>query len=210
MKIEIGVRESILLGIFSAALVAANLMGTKIARLWIVDFSVGIFAYPVTFLITDIVEEVHGRDRAKWFVIAGFISLLFVFSITSLAIWLPSAKRDFFPECYQKIFGISLRIFIASIIAFLVSQLHDVWSFNFWKDRTKGRYLWLRNNFSTSASQFIDTVIFMFIAFYGVTPKHDFSYIFQLILPYWLLKVVVALLDTPICYLGVWWLRKGR
>jgi len=209
MPLTIKQKTDILIGLFVAALIAANLMGTKIAHV-IFDFSVGIFAYPITFLVTDIIEEVHGRKKAQNIVYAGFISLLFVLGITFLAIKLPSATRDFFPDAYQKIFGISLRIMLASLIAFAISQTHDVWAFNFWKQKTKGKFLWLRNNASTIVSQFIDTVIFMFIAFYHITPKHNVQYMFVLILPYWLLKVFVALCDTPFIYAGVWWLRRGK
>ena len=151
MKLDLEAKTHILIGLFVAALIAANLIGTKIAHVFI-DFSVGIFAYPITFLVTDVIEEVHGKEKAKKLVLVGFISLLFVLAITSLAISLPSATRDFFPDAYNKIFGISLRIMIASIIAFLSSQFHDVWAFNFWKQKTKGRYLWLRNNLSTIVS----------------------------------------------------------
>lgn len=206
MKLDLETKTNLLIGLFVAALISANLIGTKIAHVFI-DFSVGIFAYPVTFLITDVIEEVHGKEKAKKLVLIGFVSLLFVLGLTALAISLPSAARDFFPDAYQKIFGISLRIMIASIVAFTISQTHDVWAFNFWKQKTKGRFLWLRNNLSTIVSQFIDTTIFMFIAFYAITPKHDASYMFVLIIPYWLLKVLVAIFDTIPIYFGVWWLR---
>ncbi len=209
MAWSIKTKTDVLIGLFVAALIAANLLGGKIAHVWI-DFSVGIFAYPVTFLITDVIEEVHGKRKAQNLVYAGFISLMFVLGLTFLAIKLPSATRDFFPVEYTKVFGISLRIMIASAVAFLLSQTHDVWAFNFWKEKTKGRFLWLRNNLSTIVSQLIDSTIFMFIAFYGMTPKHNIAYMFVLIIPYWLLKVVVALFDTPLIYLGVWWLKKGE
>ena len=209
MKLDLEAKTNILIGLFVAALIAANLMGAKIAHVFI-DFSVGIFAYPITFLVTDIIEEVYGKEKAKSIVLVGFVSLLFVLLITALAVALPSAARDFFPEAYKNIFGISLRMMIASIAAFLISQFHDVWAFNFWKKKTKGKYLWLRNNLSTIVSQFIDTVIFMFIAFYAITPRHDAAYMFVLIIPYWLLKVVVSLCDTPFVYLGVWYLKKSK
>ena len=207
MKLDINAKTNILIGLFVASLIAANLIGTKITHV-LVDFSVGIFAYPITFLITDIIEEVNGKEKAKNLVLVGFISLLLVLAITALAVSLPSAARDFFPDAYNKIFGISLRIMVASMAAFLISQYHDVWAFNFWKQKTKGKYLWLRNNLSTIVSQFIDTVIFMFIAFYAITPKHDVAYMFVLIIPYWLLKVLVAVADTPLVYAGRWWLKK--
>jgi len=208
MKWNLKFKTNLLLGIFVAALIAANVIGTKIAQVWVINFSVGIFAYPFTFLITDIIEEVHGRKKTKEFVYIGFIALVFVLLLITLAVSLPFAERSYLQTEYTKVFGMSFRIFIASITAFLISQLHDVWAFNFWKEKTKGHFLWLRNNLSTITSQFIDTVIFMFIAFYAVSPKFTVAYMFALIIPYWLLKIVVALFDTPFVYLGVWWLKK--
>ena len=112
-------------------------------------------------------------------------------------------------SAYDTIFGTTIRIFIASITAFLIAQLHDVWAFNFWKQKTKGKHLWLRNNLSTIVSQFIDTTLFMFIAFYHISPQFTGTYVFSLVIPYWLVKVLFALFDTPFCYVGVRWL-KGK
>ncbi|MFH1591471.1 MAG: queuosine precursor transporter [archaeon] len=209
MALEIQDRTEILVGVFVAALIAANLLGTKITTILGISMSVGIFAYPITFLITDVIEEVHGRKVAKRLIYAGLISLLLVMVLTLVSLWLPAASRFENNDAYTLIFSSSARIILASIVAFLLSQTHDVWSFEFWKKKTKGRHLWLRNNLSTMVSQAIDTVIFMFIAFYHVTPKFDVPFLISLIIPYWLLKVLMAALDTPFVYLGVWWLR-GR
>lgn len=208
MKWTVKRKTNLLQGLFVAALIASNLLGSKITEIGFVDFSVGIFAYPITFLITDVVEEVHDKSKVKEFVMVGFFSLIFVLGLTTLSVSMPFAERSLVQEEYTQVFEISLRIFLASITAFLISQLHDVWAFHFWKEKTKGKYLWLRNNLSTITSQFIDTTIFMFIAFYGISPKFDFAYTFSLIIPYWTLKMVVAFFDTPFVYLGVSWLRK--
>jgi uncharacterized integral membrane protein (TIGR00697 family) len=98
--------------------------------------------------------------------------------------------------------GSTSRIIIASFIAYLVSQFHDVWAFHFWKKITGGRHLWLRNNFSTAVSQFIDSSLFITVAFYGVMP------VWPLIWSQWLVKLAIAFLDTPIIYGIVWLLRK--
>jgi uncharacterized integral membrane protein (TIGR00697 family) len=98
---------------------------------------------------------------------------------------------------------------LASLLAFIFSQFHDVWAFEFWKQRTGGKFLWLRNNASTIVSQLIDSTLFMFAAFYGISEKFTAAFIVSLIIPYWLCKVVLALLDTPFCYLLVRWLRRG-
>ena len=218
MKWDLKFKTNLLLGLFVASLIAANLIGGKITQFWIIQVSVGIFAYPVTFLITDAIEEVHGKEKTKTFVWVGFISMLFVLLMTALAVKLPFAARSYVQaEQYNPVFGISIRFFIASITAFLLSQLHDIWAFNFWRQKTHGKFLWLRNNASTIVSQLIDTVLFMFIALYYVpwlpktlntSPKFTVAYLFTLIIPYYLLKVVVALADTPFIYALVWWLKK--
>lgn len=218
MEWNLNAKTNLFLGLFVASLAAANLIGSKIAQLSIIHFSVGIFAYPLTFMITDVIEEVHGREKTKEFIWIGFICMLVVLAMTSLAVILPFAERSYVQaEQYTRVFGMSIRFFIASISAFLLSQFHDVWAFNFWKKKTKGRLLWLRNNASTIVSQLIDTVIFMFIALFylpwswvptalNTSPKFTVGYMFVLIVPYWTLKMIVALLDTPLVYLGVKWM----
>ena len=201
-------KTNILLALFIGALVGANLIGLKIADFIIFEASVGILAFPVTFLITDIIEEVHGKKKAQEFVFLGTLTLVFILILTAIAVGLPYAERSLVKEEYDEIFGTTLRIVIASITAFILSQTHDVWAFNFWKQRTKGRHLWLRNNLSTMVSSFLDTAIFMFIAFYGISDKFTVSYVFSLVIPYWLVKILFALGDTPLCYLGVRWLKK--
>ena len=203
-------KTGLLLGLFVACLVTANLISLKIATFGFFEASVGILVFPVLFLITDVVAEVHGKDKAKEFVYVGLLALVFILIVTAIAVLLPTAERSFISgEDYTNIFGTTLRIFAASIIAFFISQLHDVWAFHFWKQKTNGKYLWLRNNASTIVSQFLDTTIFMFLAFYALTPKFTIEYTFALIIPYWLIKVGFALFDTPFCYLGVKWL-KGK
>lgn len=202
-------KVDIMLGVFIASLIAANLLGTKITTFFGVAVSVGIFAYPITFLITDIIAETLGRDRSKQFLYAGLVAQILVLAVVLIAIELPANARFELNEEYGKIFGNSARIIIASLTAFLISQSHDIWIFHKLKAKFENRMLWLRNNISTMISQFIDTTLFMFIAFYMVTPKFDAAFIFSLIIPYWIFKVVFAALDTPLIYAGVRWLKRS-
>ena len=211
MKWTIELKTNILYGVFVGSLIAANLIGLKVANFGIFEASVGILLFPILFLVTDVIEEVYGKQKTRELVLVGFIVLLIVLIVTVIAVLLPAADRSMVSqEEYTKIFGTTIRIFIASITAFLISQLHDVWAFNFWKEKTKGKYLWLRNNLSTIVSTFIDTTLFMFIAFYGIASQFTVEYIFTLIIPYWLIKVLFALFDTPFCYLGVRWLKGSQ
>jgi len=210
MKISTDQKLAALSSIFVAALVAANLLGTKITTILGVSVSVGIFAYPLTFLITDAIEEVFDKEKAKHLMRGALVAQILVLIIVAIAIKLPPAARFEQNDAYVSIFSNSVRIIIASLTAFFLSQTHDIWAFSFWKQKTHGRFLWLRNNLSTVVSQFIDTIIFMFIAFYQITPKFDVAFLFSLIIPYWLFKVAFALIDTPFVYGLVYWLKKDR
>ncbi len=210
MKIEKEQKTQILLGMFVTAIVLANLLGTKIADFGIFIASVGIFMYPITFLITDIIVDVFGREKIKGFILAGFVANVMIFIMVALSVWLPPAGRYPNNDQFLTVFNPSMRIITASLVAFLMAQLHDIFALEFWKKKTRGRFLWFRNNASTVVSQFIDTTVFMFIAFYMASPQYTVEFMFRLIIPYWLLKIGVAFLDTPFVYLGVWWLEGKK
>lgn len=195
--------------IFVTAIILANIVGIKIINIGPLNVSMGIWLVPITFLITDILAEVKGKKFVGRLVWTTGLAMLFSYLFIKLSIWVEPAER--FQEinpAFVTIFESSARIFIASIIAFMLSQLHDIWAFEFWKNKTKGKHFWLRNNLSTIVSQFIDTTIFIFIAFYQLTPKFDFAFMWTLILPYYVLKIILAIIDTPFAYLGVKWLKK--
>lgn len=205
---SIELKTDLLLGFFIAALLLANTLGIKIISLFGIRMPVGVFFIPIIFLITDIVAEVHGKKKAKSFVYIAMFVLLFTLAAMYIFVKVPPNPLWDGQEHYAFIFGSSVRIVIASFIAFSISQFHDVWTFHKLKEKTKGKYLWLRNNVSTTFSQLIDTTIFMFVAFYHVSPKFTVPFIISLIIPYWLFKIAFALIDTPFIYIGKWWLRK--
>ncbi len=172
--------------------------------------SVGIFFMPLLFLITDIVGEVYGRKEATLFVNYGTLMLVFLFLMMNLCIAVQPNETWHLQTEYKTIFGSSLRMTLASLISFVVAQHLDVFLFDFWKNVTKGKHLWIRNNVSTITSQLLDTILFDFIAFWHINETYTARFLFTLILPYWLFKVVFALLDTPFCYWGVRWLSGGK
>lgn len=206
----------VLASLFTGSVVAANLIGVKVIpffRLGGFQFtgSVGIFLFPLTFLITDIVAEVYGPKATRSLVTGTLVTLVLVLVATAGATVLPPASRFAAQnDAYVSIFRGSLRITLASIVAFSLSQYHDVWAFDFWRRRTGGRFLWLRNNASTLVSQLIDTVIFMLIAFWGVGERFTLGFVVgSMVPPYYVLKVLAAFIDTPLVYLGVAMLRKA-
>ena len=198
----------VLFASFIAMMIAMNLLGVKITTIFGVSVSVAIFMVPFTFLITDIVAEIYGKKTATQFVITGVIALFVIFGFTALSVVLPPNERYPHNDAYRTIFGSTLRMIFASIVAFAISQYHDVWAFHFWKSKTKGKYLWLRNNLSTWVSQAIDSFIFLILAFYKTATLFDLAFIFKLFLPYYIFKIIFAAMDTPLVYLGVWWLKQ--
>lgn len=195
--------------LFVTSILLANIVGIKIINIGPINASMGIWLFPITFLITDMLAEVKGKKFVANMIWSTMIALVFSYIFVKISLWVEPADR--FAEsnpAFVTVFQSSTRIIIASIIAFIISQFHDIWAFEFWKAKTKGRFLWLRNNLSTIVSQFIDTTLFMFIAFYQMTPKFDAAFVWSLIIPYYTLKIIMALIDTPFVYAGVKWLKK--
>ena len=196
----------IALAVYLASLFAANTLGLKIAPfLFGLHVSVAVFSFPFVFLTTDVIGEVYGKKMAKLFVLAGFIAtaLFVIYSFISIALpWDPAG--EWVHESYNTVFGISVRIAIASLIAFAIAEYQDVISFFFFKATVGAKYFWLRSNLSNLWSQFLDTVIFMVIAFAGVYPT---PVLIRIIITWWLFKVAMGFVYTPLSYLGLRLLR---
>lgn len=189
-----------LVALFITGLIGANVLATKIFTLGPIMAPAGVIAYPLTFLCTDIISELWGKNTAQKVVWAGFGASIIFLLLAYVAVILNPAP--FYPnqKVFSEMFGSVGRITAAGLLAYIVSQSHDVWSFHFLKDLTKGRHLWLRNNVSTIISQLIDTVIFISLAFAGTMSPRA---VVWMMISQWLVKVAMALLDTPFCYLGV-------
>jgi uncharacterized integral membrane protein (TIGR00697 family) len=186
----------ILLGIFVVSLIVANIVSAKIVSFWDLVIPAAIVAYPLTFLITDIIGEIWGKEMANRAVKIGFICQLISLVLIGLSILLPVAPFADNQEQFVGIMKSSFRVVAASLVAYLVSQSWDVWLFHKLKEKCNGKHKWLRNNASTLTSQMIDTAIFITIAFWGVVPN-----IWVMILSQYLIKAVYALLDTIPFYL---------
>jgi len=200
---------SLLFAVFVGLLIGMNTLGVKLVSFFGITVSVGIFMMPITFLITDMVAEVYGKKVVKQFIMHGLIVLAMIFIYAGIFVLLePDMRYAESNDAYTTIFGGSLRMILASMVAFAISQSWDMWFFEKIKTKTKGKMLWLRNNLSTMTSQLIDSTIFMFIAFYAITPMFTVSFIISLIIPLYIMKVLFAFIDTPFVYLGVKWLRK--
>ncbi|TDI94397.1 MAG: VUT family protein [Caldithrix sp.] len=197
--------------VFVTFVVLTNTVGVKLFTAFGTVLPVSIIWFPLTFLITDIVSEMYGARRARFLVIMGFCMSLLLLAFSLIGIRLPVA--EFYPlqEDYTNIFGPIWRLLFGSMAAYLLAQLIDVRLFHFWKKLTKGKHLWLRNNASTMISQFIDTFTVNMIFLYKNTTVFtgDFGDLMNIILAVYVLKVVIAAFDTPLCYLGVWFVERA-
>jgi uncharacterized integral membrane protein (TIGR00697 family) len=202
----------ILAALFIASLVTSNLIFQKFFYwepfgLYRFEISVGILPYPITFLITDILSEIYGKKKANQVVIAGIFASFFSMLIILISDVVPAiASSPINDETFSTVFGLSPLAVLASMIAYLAAQFIDIRVFHFWKRKTNGKHLWLRNNFSTFSSQFIDTftVLFLLCSF-NILPWEMFN---GLLISGFLFKVIIAALDTPILYGIVYWFRK--
>ncbi|MSU55872.1 MAG: VUT family protein [Candidatus Taylorbacteria bacterium] len=199
-----------LVSVFIGMLVGMNLLGGKIITIFGVVGSVAVFMVPLTFAITDISTELYGKKFTRQLTLAGMITLVLLMIYSAIFVTLAPNVRFAADDAYRTIFGSSLRIIIASIVAFGLAQLQDVLIFDRVRKMTQGKYLWIRTNVSTFASELVDTTVFMFIAFYMMTPKFDALFVIKMIIPYFLLKIAFAILITPAVYAGVRMLRESR
>lgn len=196
----------IALAIYITALIGANTLGLKIMPfIFGSHLSVGVFMFPIVFLMTDVVGEVYGKRVAKWFVLAGIVSTALYIVFNFLSVSMPWAEKGLWvKDSYEQVFGMSLRIAIASLVAFAVAEYQDVLSFFFFKKQFAKEGFWLRSTLSNLWSQFFDTVLFMVIAFYGV---YETGLLISIIISWWLYKVLMGFLYTPLAYVGIRLLR---
>ena len=183
----------ILASLFITSLVVSNLIFQKFFYwnpfgLFRFEISVGILPYPITFLITDIISEIYGKKKANQVVMVGIFASFFSMIIIYIADIVPAIDASPVDnEIFTKVFGLSPLAVLASMLAYLFAQFIDIRIFHFWKDLTKGKHLWLRNNFSTFTSQFIDTAtVLLLLCSFKVLP---WSIFYSLLLSGFLLSV---------------------
>ena len=167
----------IVITIFCVILLTTNITAQYLISFWNFTVTIALFIYPLTFLVTDYVSEIYGKKACIKLVILGLLFSLFPSFIFSTP-----------------------QIIAGSLLAYLIAQFHDVWAFHWWKRLTKNRHLWIRNNMSTVVSQLFDTVIFTFVAFYGV---YDINIILSIMISEYPIKVAMAVIDTGPLYILV-------
>ena len=212
-----------LTAVFCVVLVLTNIVGVKLFEIfsegrpaWMpgegaMTLTSGIITYPITFLCTDLVAEIWGKRRANLMVWLGFAMSLLMLGIVRAAMALPPsgfwaiADQGLTPSDMQSAFEVTFQfpalLLLASMTAYLVAQLIDVRLYHFWWKVTGGQHMWIRNNGSTSISQLIDTCIVNGI-FLPIAFKMSWPEVGAVIAAQYVVKLLLALIDTPLIYLG--------
>ena len=224
----------ILAAIFLCAMTLLNVVGiTRFIQLGPLALAVGVLPYPLTFLCTDLVSELYGRARANFLVSVGLGLNIFILAILTLGNIAPSVAPEAMPPwqvlplsapvplpngelvsgevgLYQLIYATTSGAVFASMLAYIAAQYCDVQLFHFWKRLTKGKHLWLRNNFSTLLSQLVDSVMVISVTFGAVYWRGEMTFdaLLILIASNYAFKALSALIDTVPLYLLVGWLRR--
>ena len=204
-------------GLFITSLVVSNLIFQKFFYWYpfdieifgskLFEISVGILPYPITFLITDLISEIYGKKRANDIVVVGIFASLFSLLIVYTASHVPATSWSYVSDdMFSTVFGNSAIAVFASMLTYLFAQFVDIQIYHFWKRLTKGKHLWIRNNFSTWFSQFVDTLsIVTLLCMFGIIDWANFN---GLLISGFLFKLIIAVLDTPFLYLGVFLFKK--
>jgi uncharacterized PurR-regulated membrane protein YhhQ (DUF165 family) len=224
----------VLAGFFLCAMTLLNVVGiTRFVQLGPAALAIGVLPYPLTFLCTDLICELYGKRRATFLVWLGLALNIFIWCLLTLGDALPSVAQDAQPpwqvlqlaqdvslpngdvisesiELFHLIYACTSGAVFASMLAYIAAQYCDVQLFHFWKRVTRGKYLWVRNNFSTLISQMVDSVLVISVTFGAVLLAGGMTMEQLLILmgSNYLFKMIVALLDTGPFYLGVHYLKN--
>ncbi|RLA17743.1 MAG: VUT family protein [Gammaproteobacteria bacterium] len=205
--------------LFVTLLVLTNIIGQKLFVWFDQTLTAGLITYPLTFLITDMVSEIYGKRRADRMVIMGFTMTLVMLVIVQISMALPASpiwastlatNMDdgiAMQNAWMASFGVGGWLVGGSMCAYLAAQLTDNWLFHFWRRLTNGKHLWLRNNGSTMVSQLVDTFIVNSFLFYGAF-GWEFVAGLKVMAVIYLFKLGIAAADTPLCYLGIFALRR--
>lgn len=195
---------TILSAVFLTALILAETTGGKLIQFAVGDgliftLTMGVIPFPVTFIVTDIINEYYGRRGIRFITVLGMVMVLFALILLQIAMAIPAAAiSPVSDEAFNSVFGVSTRIIVGSLTAYLIGQFVDIFVFHRLRRLTRGRMLWLRATGSTVVSQFIDSFVVLFIAFLGPL---SVGQIFGIGLTNYLYKFGIAVAITPLLYL---------
>ena len=224
----------VLAAVFLGAMTLLNVVGiTRFIQLGPLALAVGVLPYPLTFLCTDLVSELYGRARANFLVTVGLGLNLLILAVLTLGNLAPSVPPETMPPwqiiqlaepvalpngdivsgqigLFELIYATTSGAVFASMLAYITAQYCDVQLYHFWKRLTRGKHLWLRNNFSTLLSQMVDSIMVITVTFGAVYWRGEMAFNTLLVLvgSNYAFKALSALADTVPLYLLVRWLRS--
>jgi len=185
---------------FVAALMTGDFVGGKFFVLFGRNFSAGIVPFPLTFVLTDVVNEFYGTHGARRLTYAGLAAAVFVWIVINIALALPTSPDSPIPDAvFRGAFGTSSRLYVASLTAYIIGQLLDIAIFQFLRKTTGHRLLWLRSTGSTVMSQIIDSLAVSLVFLVGTKPM---GFIVANAANNYVGKLAMAVLLTPLIYLG--------
>ena len=184
------------------ASVLANLITAKTTHVLGLDAAQGTVLFASTFLATDILCEKYGKKTAKMGVMVGLCSSLVFIAASQIALLYAPVEYDYADAHMKVLFGLNLRITGASVLMYAIANLADISIFEKLKEKTEGKYLWIRNNVATILCNCIENFGFIFIAFLGV---YDAAQCLEIAIATSVIEVVAAVFDTPFVYLGRKW-----
>lgn len=213
-----------LTAVFLTCFLVANVIGVKLFRFEIpifgetipVEHTVGMLPFPITFLLTDLLNEYFGKRAARRTTYVAFAMGALAFVIMYIARIMPiktgipgTATQD----AFENIFGSASLMYIASLGAFLVGSLLDIYLFVIFKRLTGGKLIWVRTTGSTIISQLVDSLAITFLFFWLIpmiagTEAAAMSFVIKTALTGYILKFVISVLLTPGIYAGRWALSK--
>lgn len=223
----------VLAGIFLSAMTLLNVVGiTRFIQFGPLALAVGVLPYPLTFLCTDLISELYGKARANFLVSVGLGINFLILGVLTLGAVAPAVPEAVMPPwqvlqlaapvtlpngtvveseigLFQLIYATTSGAVFASMLAYIAAQYCDVQLYHFWKRLTRGKHLWLRNNFSTLLSQLVDSVMVVTVTFGAAFLAGDISVaaLLTLVGSNYAFKALCALIDTVPLYLLVHWLR---
>jgi hypothetical protein len=192
-------------GLFVATLVTSNIIAVKLTALGPFTVPAAIVIFPLAYLFGDVLTEVWGYATARIVIWTGFAANVIAVCFVAIAVAVPSSPAYSNGSAYSAILGMTPRIVIASLVAYLCGEFVNSFVLAKLKIATSGRLLWTRTIGSTLIGQGIDTVIFISIAFAGVLP---FPVLRTVIRDQWILKVLYEIVATPLTYAVVTWLKR--
>jgi uncharacterized integral membrane protein (TIGR00697 family) len=187
-----------LAGLFVSALVVADVIGGKLFRVGGIDLSCGMLAFPITFVLTDVLNEFYGSRLTRRVTYVGLGAALLAFLVINVALRVPtSPESPLSAGEFDRVFGLSTRLYVASLAAYIFGQLMDIAVFASLRRLTGERLLWLRATGSTLVSQAIDTVVVSVVFYVGLKP---WGFIGRMVVASYVMKFVIAVAMTPVIY----------